>query len=125
MATRVALAEKSLGTGGHFPAKAKRVIFLCMRGGPSLVDTCDYKPQLQRVDGQAAIRPGSQWMGSPWTFSQHGQSGRWVSELFPELAKQVDKLCLIHSMQTDVPAHPQAMIRLHTGSSQFVRPSLG
>jgi hypothetical protein len=125
MATRVALAEKSLGTGGHFPAKAKRVIFLCMRGGPSHVDTFDYKPQLQRADGQTAIRPGSQWMGSPWTFSQHGQSGRWVSELFPELAKQVDKLCLIHSMQTDVPAHPQAMIRLHTGSSQFVRPSLG
>ncbi len=57
--------------------------------------------------------------------SQHGQSGRWVSELFPELAKQVDKLCMIHSMQTDVPAHPQAMVRLHTGSSQFVRPSLG
>jgi Protein of unknown function (DUF1501) len=125
LATRLALADAKLPSTQHFPAKAKRVIFLCMRGGPSHVDTFDYKPALAKADGKQAIRPGSQWMASPWKFAQHGQSGRWVSELFPSLAKQVDKLCMIHSMQTDVPAHPQAMVRLHTGTSQFVRPSLG
>ncbi len=123
--TRLAMAEAKIPSGTHFPAKAKRVIFLCMRGGPSHVDTFDYKPALAKVDGKPAMRPGSQWLSSPWKFSQHGQSGRWVSELFPEVAKHVDKLCMIHSMQTDVPAHPQAMVRLHTGSSQFVRPSVG
>ncbi len=109
----------------HFPAKAKRVIFLCMRGGPSHVDTFDYKPQLIKDDGRPGPRPGSKYMKSPWKFQQHGKSGLWMSELFPNLSKQTDKLCMIHSMQTDLPAHPQAMIRLHTGTSQFVRPSLG
>ena len=109
----------------HFPAKAKRVIFLCMRGGPSHVDTFDYKPQLIKDDGRPGPRPGSKFMKSPWKFQQHGKSGLWMSELFPNLSQQTDKLCMIHSMQTDLPAHPQAMIRLHTGTSQFVRPSLG
>ncbi len=109
----------------HFPTKAKRVIFLCMRGGPSHVDTFDYKPQLIKDDGRPGPRPGSKYMKSPWKFQQHGKSGLWMSELFPNLSKQTDKLCMIHSMQTDLPAHPQAMIRLHTGTSQFVRPSLG
>jgi hypothetical protein len=125
LATRLALADAKAGSATHFAAKAKRVIFLCMRGGPSHVDTFDYKPALAKVNGKSAIRPGSQWMDSPWKFSQHGQSGRYVSELFPETAQHADKLCMIHSMQTDVPAHPQAMVRLHTGTSQFVRPSLG
>lgn len=104
---------------------AKRVIFLSMRGGPSHVDTFDYKPALAKVDGQAGPRPGSKWMKSPWTFSQHGESGLWISELFPELAKAADSLAIVNSMQTDVPAHPQATIRMHTGTSQFVRPSVG
>jgi hypothetical protein len=126
LAARASLADaQATAAATSFPAKAKRVIFLCMRGGPSHVDTFDYKPLLAKVDGQNALRPGSQWLSSPWKFAQHGQSGRWVSELFPEMAKQVDKLCFIHSMQTDVPAHPQAMVRLHTGTSQFIRPSLG
>lgn len=104
---------------------AKRVIFLSMRGGPSHVDTFDYKPELAKVDGQAGPRPGSKWMKSPWVFSQHGESGLWISELFPELSKAADSLAIVNSMQTDVPAHPQATIRMHTGTSQFVRPSVG
>ncbi|MBI3876788.1 MAG: DUF1501 domain-containing protein [Verrucomicrobia bacterium] len=109
----------------HFAAKAKRVIFLCMRGGPSHVDTFDYKPKLNAADGKPGLRPGSTWMGSKWNFTQHGKSGLWISELFPNLAKLSDDLCLVRSMQTDLPAHPQAFLRLHTGNSQFVRPSLG
>lgn len=109
----------------HFPAKAKRVIFLCMKGGPSHVDTFDYKPELEKVDGKAGPRPGSKWMASKWKFKQHGKSGLWISDLFPELSKQADQLCIVNSMQTDIPAHPQATIRMHTGTSQFVRPSLG
>jgi hypothetical protein len=109
----------------HFPAKAKRVIFLCMRGGPSHVDTFDYKPQLNKDSGKPGPRPGSKLLGSKWKFQQAGQNGLWISELFPELQKQADELCLIRSMQTDLPAHPQAFVRMHTGTSQFIRPSLG
>jgi len=115
----------AIATGQHFPAKAKRVIFLCMKGAPSHVDTFDYKPLLQKVDGQEGPKKNSQWMASPWKFNQQGDSGHWISELLPSLAKQSDKLCMVHSMQTDLPAHPQAVVRLHTGSSQFVRPSIG
>ncbi len=119
----------SAGTGSLLPVpRAKRVIFLCMAGGPSHVDTFDYKPQLSRDDGKGApgdYRRGASLLGSPWSFSQHGESGLWMSELFPNLATQSDKLCMLHGMHTDVPAHPQAFIRMHTGSSQFVRPSMG
>jgi len=109
----------------HFPARAKRVIFLCMRGGPSHVDTFDYKPRLIADTGQPGPRPGSKLLGSKWAFTQHGEGGLWISELFPKLAQRADDLCMIHSMQTDLPAHPQAFVRLHTGTSQFIRPSLG
>lgn len=105
--------------------QAKRVIFLNMKGGPSHVDTFDYKPELVQVDGKPGPRPGSKWMKSPWKFSQCGESGLWISELFPSLSQRADDLMIVNSMQTDVPAHPQATIRLHTGNSQFVRPSLG
>ncbi len=126
LATRDALATHANSLDQtHFPAKAKRVIFLCMRGGPSHVDTFDYKPNLAKDDGKAGPKAGSKFMKSPWKFSQHGKSGLWISELFPQVAKHADKLCMIHSMSTDVPAHPQAMVRLHTGNSQFVRPSIG
>ncbi len=108
-----------------FPAKPKRVIFLCMTGGPSHVDTFDYKPQLTKDAGNAGKRPGTKLLGSQWKFSQHGQSGLSISELFPNVARHADDLCLLRSMQTNVPAHPQAFLNLHTGSSQFVRPSLG
>ncbi|MFM7740160.1 MAG: DUF1501 domain-containing protein, partial [Planctomycetota bacterium] len=109
----------------HFAAKAKHVIFLCMRGGPSHLDTFDYKPKLQSDSGKPGPRPGSKLLASKFKFSKSGKSGLWISELYSELAKQADQLCFIHSMQTDLPAHPQALVRLHTGTSQFVRPSLG
>jgi hypothetical protein len=109
----------------HFPGKAKRVIFLTMRGGPSHVDTFDYKPKLTEDTGMPGKRPGTKLLGSKWKFSQSGKSGLWISELFPNIAKRADEMCLVRSMQTDLPAHPQAFLRLHTGTSQFVRPSLG
>ena len=108
----------------HFPARAKRVIFLCMQGGPSHVDTFDYKPKLGQDAGRGG-KYGSKLMASPWKFSQRGKSGLWISELFPEVAKHVDDLCLIRSMHCDQPAHPRAMTQMHTGNAQFVRPSLG
>src|SRR5262249_49338840 len=70
-------------------------------------------------------RPGTKLLGSKWKFAQSGKSGLWISELFPNVAKHADEMCLVRSMQTDLPAHPQAFLRLHTGTSQFVRPSLG
>jgi hypothetical protein len=112
----------------HFPAKAKRVIFLCMHGAPSHVDTFDYKPRLTSdTDKPSPIARlnGAKLLGSPWEFRQHGQSGQWISELFPEVARHSDELCVVRSMHTDLPAHPQAYLMMHTGSSQFVRPSLG
>ncbi len=109
----------------HFPARAKRVIFLTMRGAPSHVDTFDYKPKLTADDGKPGRRPGTKLLGSKWKFAQHGQSGLWMSELFPNVAKHADELCLVRSMQTDLPNHPQAFLKLHTGNTQFVRPSLG
>ena len=110
----------------HFTARAKRVIFLFMQGGPSHVDTFDYKPRLATDDGKTGNGKGNRkFMKSPFAFAQHGQSGLWLSELFPELAKHADELCLVNSMHTDLPNHPQACIELHTGNSRFVRPSLG
>jgi hypothetical protein len=112
----------------HFPARAKRVIFLSMQGAPSHVDTFDYKPALTKDDGKQGKTgrlSNRKLMGSPWSFSQHGKGGLWVSELFPNLAKHADELCMLKGMHTDVPNHPQAQIQMHTGSFQFVRPSLG
>ena len=113
----------------HFPARAKRVIFLCMNGGPSHVDLFDYKPALNQRTGQATTigrdRGGARLLGSPFNFAQHGESGLWVSEVFPLLAKQADELCVIRSMHTDLPNHSQAFTQMHSGSFQFVRPSVG
>ena len=107
----------------HFAARAKRVIFLCMQGAPSHVDTFDYKPKLNADAG----KPGGKGnlVGSPYPFQQHGQSGLWISDLFQNLAKHADDLCLLRSMTTDIPNHPQGFTMLHTGSTNFVRPSLG
>ncbi len=107
------------------PKSPKRVIFLCMRGAPSHVDTFCYRPKLNTDSGKPGQRPGTKLLGSRYKFTQHGQSGHWMSELFPELAHCADDLCFLHGMQTDVPAHPQAYLRMHTGSAQFIRPSLG
>src|SRR5262245_38322596 len=117
----------------HFAPKAKRVIFLFMHGGPSQVDTFDYKPLLQRDHGKPLPfqRPkvvSSETVNllkSPWEFKQHGQSGMWVSELFPELSKRVDDICFIKSMWGSNSRHGGALLELHTGSDTFVRPSMG
>lgn len=113
----------------HFPARAKRVIFLCMNGGPSHVDLFDYKPALNSQSGDATTigrdRGGTKLLGSPFKFAQHGESGLWMSEVCPQLAKHADKLCVIRSMHTDLPNHSQAFTQMHTGSFQFVRPSVG
>lgn len=108
----------------HFAPKAKRVIFLSMRGGPSHVDTFDYKPALTKNDGKKS-NGNRKLMESPWKFKQHGESGLPISELFPHLAKHADKLCLINGMYGKTPAHPQAYLQLHTGEFRFVRPSMG
>ncbi|WP_165251018.1 DUF1501 domain-containing protein [Paludisphaera soli] len=110
----------------HFPAKAKRIIFLFMNGAMSQMDTFDYKPQLQKDDGK--VGPGGGTLtGSKFKFAQHGQTGTWVSELYPNVARHVDKLCFIRGLHTDTPAHPEAVIQLHTGAAlaSLTRPSLG
>lgn len=117
----------------HFTAKAKRVIFLFMHGGPSHVDTFDYKPLLFRDDGKPlpfakpriVSSPTDNLLASPWKFQQYGQSGTWVSELFPNVAKCVDDLCMINSMHGSNSRHGGALLELHTGSDTFIRPSMG
>jgi hypothetical protein len=112
----------------HFPAKAKRVIFLCMEGAPSHVDTFDYKPKLQADTGKPYSRgrfAGAKLLGSQWDFKPRGKSGLPVSDLFPELAKHADDLCLLNGMNTDFPNHPQAFLQMHCGIFQFPRPSMG
>ena len=108
----------------HFTPKAKRVIFLCMAGGPSHVDTFDYKPELATMDGKN-YRRNAKLMASPWKFKQRGKSGLWISDLFPNVGGLADELTLLRSMKAAIPAHAQATKHLHTGSFQFVRPSLG
>lgn len=113
----------------HFAPRAKRVIFLSMRGAPSHVDTFDYKPQLTKDSGKSGKygggSRGGSLLGSPWKFHRRGSSGLWISSLFPHLSKQADELCLLRGMHCDNPNHSQATTQTHTGSFQFVRPSLG
>ena len=117
----------------HHVARAKRIIFLFMSGGPSQVDTFDPKPLLDRDDGKPLPfdKPRVQFnstgnlLKSPWRFRQHGDSGLWVSELFPHLAERVDDLCMIHSMHGTNAAHGGAVMKVHTGSDNFIRPSIG
>ena len=110
----------------QFPAKAKRIIFLFMEGAMSQMDTFDYKPKLQEDDGK--VGPGGGTLtASKFKFAQHGQTGTWVSELYPYMSQHVDKLCFLRGLHTDTPAHPQAVIQLHTGAAQaqLTRPSMG
>ncbi len=117
----------------HFPARAKRVIFLFMKGGPSHIDTFDDKPRLRRDDGKPLPfeKPRVQFaetgklLASPWKFQRHGESGIAVSELFPEVARCVDDLCILNSLHGTNAAHGGALLKLHTGSDNFVRPSMG
>jgi hypothetical protein len=113
------------------------VIFMFMHGGPSQVDTFDHKPELKKHSGQPApfVKPSADdsprkkkvppLRETPWKFAQHGQCGRWVSELFPHVAARADDLCVVNSMHTEGRAHGEATLRLHTGTANFVRPSLG
>jgi hypothetical protein len=110
----------------HFPVKAKRIIFCFMEGAMSQMDTFEYKPHLQRNDGRVA--PGGAVLtASKFRFARHGQSGTWISNLLPHIARHVDKFCFIRGLHTDTPAHPQAVIQLHTGTAlaQLTRPSMG
>ena len=117
----------------HFRPRAKRVIFLFMHGGPSHVDTFDYKPKLIADDGKPLpfAKPRVQFaatgnLGQPrWEFKQHGQCGLMVSSLFPEVAKHVDELCFIKSLHGTNEAHGGALLKLHTGTDSLVRPSMG
>lgn len=109
----------------HFPARAKRVIFLCMRGGPSHIETLDPKPKLTADHGKPGRTTTGKLLSSRWKFTQHGESGIEVVDLLPNLGKQADKLCVLRGMTTDNENHPQALEQLHTGSFQFIRPSMG
>jgi uncharacterized protein DUF1501 len=113
----------------HFAARAKRVIFLFMPGGPSQVDTFDPKPRLNRDNGKPSPRPylGQQrnLLASPWKFSKRGQSGIEVSELFPHVGGCVDQLCVIRSMVADDVNHPGGCLQMNTGERVASRPSMG
>ena len=110
----------------HFAAKAKRIIFLFLEGAFSQLDTWEYKPALQAADGKPGPGGGT-LVASKFKFAQHGQTGTWVSELFPNSARHVDKLCFLRGLHTDTPAHPQAVIQLHTSAANatLTRPSMG
>lgn len=126
-AGRATLPGAAMGQGPHHAPRAKRVIFLCMAGAPSHVDTFDHKPELAKRDGAtlSGVRRGAKLLASPFRFRPAGKSDLMVSELFPHLAEHGEKLCLLRGMHTAVPVHPQATTLMHTGSFQFVRPSLG
>ncbi len=127
-----ALAQAKGGLGAksaHFAPRAKRVIFLTMRGGPSHVDLFDYKPELAKRDGKTANlgrdSTGAKLYAPVHEMRQFGSSGQWITTLYPHLAKHADDLCIINSAHTDLPNHAQAFVQMHTGSFQFVRPSVG
>jgi hypothetical protein len=119
----------------HFSAKAKNVIFCFMDGGPSHVDTFDYKPMLKKHQGQpigarwvskrSDNSAGRVWLGCPWEFKQRGDSGLWVSDLFPHLAQVADHLCVVRSMVGELPLHGQSNLLLHTGRVLGQAPSIG
>ena len=117
----------------HLP-KAKRVIWLFMTGAPSQVDTWDYKPELQARNGQPLPGADSQvgffqtsgkCLASPFAWSQHGASGSWVSDLFPQLSQHVDEMCFIHSMHLRANNHAPAAMELMSGFSRPGMPSMG
>jgi len=121
----------------HFAPRAKRVIFLFMQGGPSQVDTFDYKPSLAKLDGQMHVFDDARVLAktkqivehrvfkSPWKFKQYGECGQHVSELFPHIAQHVDDLCFLKGMHTNGVAHGPSTLFLHTGSINLVRPAVG
>jgi hypothetical protein len=119
----------------HFAAKARSVIWLFMNGGPSHVDTWDYKPELEKCDGQElkgfdkatgffADQVGP-LMKSPFKFARHGQSGTWVSEIFPTIARHVDDIAFVHSCFTETNNHSPALFQINTGLPRMGFPSVG
>ncbi len=118
----------------HFPAKAKRVIHIFANGGPSQVDSFDYKPELDKFHGKEmpgehlrTERKTGTLMKSPFTFAPRGESGIWTSDLFPKVAEMVDDLCIINSMHANVPNHEPSLMLMNTGAERvnLVRPSMG
>ncbi|MCB1062374.1 MAG: DUF1501 domain-containing protein [Verrucomicrobiae bacterium] len=134
LAARSGRANESVSSGlvpksTHFPARAKHVIMLTMRGGPSHVDLLDYKPELEKNSGKTASVGrdsfGAKLLGPAHPFARYGKSGLRLSSLLPHIGEHADDLCVINSMHTDVPNHSPAFVQMHTGSFQFVRPSMG
>ena len=116
----------------HFPAKAKRIIYLVMNGGMSHVDTFDPKPMLTKYNGHPmpggppkTERSTGNLFASPFAFRKYGQSGIEVSELFPRVGSLIDDFCVIRSMWTEVPNHEPSLFMFNTGTIQPGRPSLG
>ncbi|HEY2952436.1 MAG TPA: DUF1501 domain-containing protein [Verrucomicrobiae bacterium] len=118
----------------HFAPRAKSVIFLFMYGGPSQVDTFDYKPALYPLDGKTVPvktfgrggkKDEGRVVGPKWPFQQYGQCGKWVSDLFPHLASCVDDIAFLHSMIADSPLHGSAMLQMNTGKILSGSPCLG
>ena len=116
----------------HFAPKAKRLIHLLMNGGPSQVDTFDYKPLLVKYEGKRppavdlrTQRKTTGILASPFKFARRGESGQWVSELFPNVAQHIDELCIIKSMHTDIPEHVSGLMMMDIGANQPNRPSMG
>ena len=128
-------AESQNRARERFPARAKNVIFCFMDGGPSHVDTFDPKPALAKYQGRkigdsevshrSQSNPNRVWLGSPWQFQQRGESGLWVSDLFPHVAAIADKICVVRSMIGELPLHGQQNLLLHTGRILGQAPSLG
>ncbi|MEO1618672.1 MAG: DUF1501 domain-containing protein [Planctomycetota bacterium] len=118
----------------HFAPKAKSVIFLFMYGGPSHIDTFDYKPKMTGMDGKTVDvktfgrggrKSGGRIVEPRWEFSQHGECGKWVSSLFPNVAKHVDDIAFLHSMTADSPIHGSAMLMMNSGKILSGSPALG
>ena len=126
-------ADSLLPRMSHFAPKAKRIIQLFMPGGPSQVDTFDFKPEIAKYAGQRPAEVDRKSLRntknglfpSPFGFKQYGECGRWVSDLFPHVGQCVDDICFIHSMHTDIPEHAGAMMMMNVGHLQPNRPSLG
>ncbi len=134
LADRAFAGASRAATYDHAP-RAKNVVFCFMDGGPSHVDTFDPKPMLKKHEGEkmgdranarkSQAAPNRVWLGSPWNFSQRGQSGLWVSDLFPRIAEVADELCVVRSMLGELPLHGQQALLLHTGRILGQAPSLG
>lgn len=133
-------ASAALSALPHFAPKAKRIIFMCMSGGASHLESFDHKPVLtaksgselpdsmrsgQRLPGMSGLQSSFPLVGSVFPFSQHGQSGAWMSDRFPHLAKIADELCIVKSVHTDAVNHDPAITLLQTGSQLAGRPCMG